>query len=154
MKIAKIDGSKIGEISEHKTLFRNTSFPKSGPDADWLAANSCAEVVSLPYNSATQKSESVTPYLLDGKVHTRRVTDMTSDEQAAVVTASNNHMSDFNRSDRDNRLTKCDWVVTKALESGGSVPSSWATYRTALRNITTHANWPNLKGGDWPSEPS
>jgi len=161
MKIARIDGSNIGEILEHKTLFPKTSFPKAGPDSDWLAANSCAEVVSLPYNSATQKSESVTPYLLDGKVHTRRVTDMTADERAKVVTASNNHMASFNRSDRNSRLAKCDWVVTKALESGGSVPSDWATYRTALRNITTHANWPNLvspdldgSGGDWPVEPS
>jgi|TARA_R110001592_G_scaffold328398_1_gene609967 hypothetical protein len=162
MKIAKIDGSNIGEISEHKTLFRNTSFPKSGPDADWLAANSCAEVVVfLAYDSATQKNEAVTPYLQDGKVYTRRVTDMTSDEQAAVVTANNAATATRNRTERDKRLASCDWVVTKALEAAGAVPSAWVTYRTALRDITAHANWPNLNypdmdgnGGDWPTEPS
>ena len=162
MKIAKLDGSTIGEIAEHKSLFPNTSFPKSGPDADWLAANSCAEVVVfLAYDSATQKNESVTPYLQDGKVYTRRVTDMTSDEQAAVVAEANAATATRNRTERTRRLATCDWVVTKALESGGSVPSDWATYRTALRNITTHANWPNLNypnmdgsGGDWPVEPS
>jgi hypothetical protein len=162
MKIARLDGSTISEIADHKSLFPNTSFPASGPDADWLAANSCAEViVFLAYDSVTQKNESVTPYLSDGKVYTRRVTDMTSDERAAVVTAANAATAQRNREERDRRLASCDWVVTKALEAGGSVPSAWSTYRTALRDITTHSNWPNLNypdmdgsGGDWPTEPS
>jgi len=64
MKIAKLNGSNIGEIADHKSMFPNTSFPASGPDADWLAANNCAEVVVfLAYDSATQKNEAVTPYL-------------------------------------------------------------------------------------------
>jgi len=162
MKIARLDGSTVGEIAEHKSLFPNTSFPASGPDVDWLAANGCAEVVVfLAYDSATQKNEGVDPYLSGGKVYTRRVTDMTSDERAAVVTAANAATATRNRAERNRRLAICDWVVTKALESGGSVPSNWSTYRTALRNITTHANWPNLSspdmsgnGGDWPTEPS
>ena len=162
MKIAKLDGSNIGEIADHKSLFPSTSFPKAGPDATWLAANGCAEVVVfLAYDSATQKNESVTPYLSGGKVYTRRVTDMTSDERAAVVNAANAATATRNRTERTRRLATCDWVVTKSLEAGGSVPYDWATYRTALRNITTHANWPNLSsadmdgsGGDWPTEPS
>ena len=162
MKIAKLDGSTVGEIAEHKSLFPNTSFPASGPDSDWLAANSCAEVITfLAYNSATQKNEAVTPYLSGGKVYTRRVTDMTSDERAAVVTATNAATATRNRAERDKRLAACDWVVTKALESGGAVPSAWVAYRTALRDITIHSNWPNLaspdmdgSGGDWPTEPS
>jgi len=162
MKIAKLNGSTIGEIADQKSLFPTTSFPKSGPDSDWLAANSCAEVVVfLAYDSATQKNEGVDPYLSGGKVYTRRVTDMTSEERAAVVTEANAATAQRNRAERDKRLASCDWVVTKALESGGAVPSAWSTYRTALRDITTHANWPNLSshdmagnGGDWPSEPS
>jgi len=162
MMIAQLDGSTIGEIADHKSLFPNTSFPKTGPDSDWLAANSCAEVVVfLAYDSATQKNEAVTPYLSGGKVYTRRVTDMTSEERAAVVTEANAATAQRNRAERDKRLASCDWVVTKALEAGGSVPSAWVTYRTALRDITKHANWPNLNypdidgsGGDWPVEPS
>ena len=162
MMIARLSGSNIGEIADHKSLFPNTSFPASGPDSNWLAANSCAEVITfLAYNSATQKNEAVTPYLSGGKVYTRRVTDMTTSEKAAVVTAANAATAQRNRTERDKRLASCDWVVTKALESGGSVPSSWSTYRTALRDITKHANWPNLNypdidgsGGDWPVEPS
>jgi len=162
MKIARLNGSTVGEIADHKSLFPNISFPKAGPDATWLAANSCAEVVKyLAYDSATQKNESVTPYLSDGKVYTRRVTDMTSDERAAVVNAANAEVATRNRTERDKRLAACDWVVTKALEAGGSVPSAWVTYRTSLRDITSHSNWPNLAypdmdgtGGDWPNIPS
>ena len=86
---------------------------------------------------------------------------MTTSEKAAVVTAANAATAQRNRTERDKRLASCDWVVTKALESGGAVPSEWVTYRTALRDITKHANWPNLNypnidgsGGDWPVEPS
>ena len=162
MKIARLDGSTVGEIADHRSLFPNTSFPKTGPDATWLATNSCAEViVFLAYDSATQKNESVTPYLSEGKVYTRRVTDMTSEERAAVVTAANAEKAARNRKERDNRLASCDWIVTKALEAGGSVPSAWVTYRTALRNITAHSNWPDINypdmegnNSDWPTKPS
>ena len=133
MKIAKLDGSNIGEIADHKSLFPSTSFPKAGPDATWLAANGCAEVVVfLAYDSATQKNESVTPYLSGGKVYTRRVTDMTSDERAAVVNAANAATATRNRTERTRRLATCDWVVTKSLESGGSVPSAWVTYLSLI----------------------
>ena len=161
MKIARLDGSTIGEIADHKSLFPNTSFPKSGPDSDWLAANSCAEVIVFQeYDSATQKNESVTPYLSAGKVYTRRVTDMTDEEEAAVVTAANSEVAARNRAKRDTLLADSDWVVTKALEASIATHASWVTYRTALRNITAHANWPNLatadiegNGGDWPTKP-
>ena len=139
MKIAKLDGSTIVAVGDHTALFPNTRFYGEKPDEHWLTKNSCAEVVVfLSYDPATQKNEGVTPYMSGGKVYTR------------------------NRAERDKRLAGCDWVVTKALESGGAVPSAWVTYRTALRDITAHANWPNLQSGDiddgsgndWPTEPS
>ena len=162
MKIAKLDGSKILAVGDHTALFPNTRFYGKKPDEHWLTKNSCAEVVVfLSYDPATQKNEGVTPYVSGGKVYTRRVTDMTSDEQAAAVAATNAATAQRNRAERDKRLASCDWVVTKALEAGTAVPSAWSTYRTALRDITTHANWPNLtgpnidgSGGDWPTEPS
>ena len=157
MKIAILDGSTVGEIADHKSLFPNTSFPKSGPDATWLAANSCAEVVTfLAFDSATQKNESVTPYLSEGKVYTRRVTDMTSAEQAAVVTAANAAAATRNRAERDRRLAETDYMALSDV----SMSAEMTTYRQALRDITSHANWPNLAnadmdgtGGDWPTKP-
>ena len=86
---------------------------------------------------------------------------MTDSEKTAYVASQNAATAQRNRDERNKRLANCDWVVTKALEAGGSVPSAWVTYRTALRDITKHANWPNLKNGgidgsgsDWPTEPS
>ena len=157
MKIAILDGSTVGEIADHKSLFPNTSFPKSGPDVTWLAANSCAEVVTfLAFDSATQTCDGVDPYLSEGKVYTRRVTDMTSDEQAAVVTADNTAAATRNRSERDRRIAETDFMALSDVSMSAEI----TTYRQALRDITSHANWPNLvypdldgTGGDWPAKP-
>ena len=162
MKIAILDGDTIGNIADCKSLFPNTSFPKSGPDADWLTSNSAAEVVTfLDFNSATQKNESVAPYLSGGKVYTRRVTDMTDAEKAAVVSADNAQTAASNRATRDALLAQSDWMVIKAQETSTTLDSDWATYRQALRNITAHSSWPNLESasmtgdsaGDWPVKP-
>jgi len=158
MKIARLDGSNIGEIADHKSLFPNTSFPASGPSIQWLAANSCAEVVTfLAFDSATQKNEVVDPYLSNGKVYTRRVTDMTTEERTAVVTAANAAIATRNRKERDRRLAETDFHALSDV----TMSSDMSAYRQALRDITTHSNWPNLEypdmdgsGGDWPTKPS
>ena len=157
MKIAILDGSTVGEIADHKSLFPNTSFPKSGPNTEWLAANSCAEVVTfLAFDSATQTCDGVDPYLSEGKVYTRRVTDMTSDEQAAVVTAANAVAATRNRAERDRRIAETDYMALSDV----TMSQATTTYRQDLRDITSHANWPNLAnadmdgtGGDWPTKP-
>ena len=157
MKIARLDGSTVGEIADHKTLFPNVSFPSTGPDATWLAANSCAEVVKfLDFDSATQRSDPADPYLDGGKVCTRRVVDLSADEQAAIVTASNDAAAKRNRAERDRRLAETDYLALSDV----TMSDAMTTYRQALRDITTHANWPNLaypdmdgSGGDWPTKP-
>ena len=157
MKIARLDGSTVGEIADHKTLFPNVSFPSTGPDATWLAANSCAEVVKfLAFDSATQRSDPADPYLDDGKVYIRRVVNLSSDEQAAVVTAANDAAAKHNRAERDRRLAETDYLAL----SDATLTSDMTTYRQALRDITTHDNSPNLvypdmdgSGGDWPTKP-
>ena len=157
MKIARLDGSTVGEIGDHKALFPNVSFPASGPDATWLSDNSCAEVVKfLAFDSGTQRSDPADPYLDDGKVYTRRVVDLSADEQAAITTAANDAAAKRNRAERDRRLAETDYLAL----SDATLTSDMTTYRQALRDITTHANWPNLvypdidgTGGDWPTKP-
>ena len=69
------------------------------------------------------------------------------------------------RIERDKRLTDSDWVVTKAMEEGTSVPSAWKTYRQALRDLpssatpslgtTTGGNFDiGIRGVTWPTKPS
>jgi hypothetical protein len=63
------------------------------------------------------------------------------------------------RTKRDALLAECDWVTVKAVDQnaqdslGIQVPQVWLTYRQALRDITSHANFPNLTETDWPTKP-
>ena len=54
------------------------------------------------------------------------------------------------RSQRDRLLAETDWMGLSDV----TMSSDWATYRQALRDITTHSNFPhNLTEDDWPEKP-
>jgi hypothetical protein len=63
------------------------------------------------------------------------------------------------RTKRDSLLGESDWVTVKAVDQnaqdslGIQVPQVWLDYRQALRDITKHANFPNLQDADWPETP-
>ena len=88
--------------------------------------------------------------------------NLTDSEKEIAKNDSNNALATSNRAQRDRLLAETDWMVTKALESGGALADNWKTYRQALRDITTHSNWPALKvpnmdgsgDNDWPVKPS
>ena len=54
-----------------------------------------------------------------------------------------------NRSYRNTLLEKTDWTALSDV----TMSAEMATYRQALRDITTHANWPNIQPDDWPTKP-
>lgn len=54
-----------------------------------------------------------------------------------------------NRIVRGNLLQKTDWWAV----ADRTMTAEQTTYRQALRDITTHANWPNLADSDWPTKP-
>lgn len=70
--------------------------------------------------------------------------------QARIDTSAANRV----RATRDDLLNRTDWVVVKYKELGKAVPAEWKTYRQALRDITTHANFPHLNEDDWPTKPA
>ena len=53
------------------------------------------------------------------------------------------------RSKRDTLLAETDWTGMSDV----TMASAMTTYRQALRDITDHANWPNLESSDWPTKP-
>jgi hypothetical protein len=57
------------------------------------------------------------------------------------------------RTQRDAKLAESDWMVIKSAETGVALATEWAAYRQALRDITTHANFPYLQDSDWPVAP-
>ena len=93
----------------------------------------------------------------------------TTDEDGVTTTAAE-HQAEYEarkdaeqannvRAQRDRLLAECDWVTVKAVDQnaqdslGIQVPQVWLTYRQALRDITTHEDFPNLADDDWPVEP-
>lgn len=57
------------------------------------------------------------------------------------------------QNDRNARLAETDWLVIRKVEDGIDIPTEWSEYRQALRDITSHENWPWLNLEDWPTKP-
>ena len=159
MQIAIIKDNAVETIGEHRQLFKNVAFPKSGPPADWMTENSVMPVtLSRSYDRMTQKSTSVDPYIEDNVVYLHKIESLTDSEKTAAQTEVNNQTAARNREERNRRLAETDWMAC----SDGTMSNDWNTYRQSLRDITTHSNWPNLKvpdmdgsgDNDWPTKPS
>ncbi len=54
-----------------------------------------------------------------------------------------------NRKTRDELIAETDYLAL----SDNTLTAEMTTYRQALRDITSHANWPNLVDADWPTKP-
>ena len=78
-------------------------------------------------------------------VITKSVETMTDDE----VTERNTEVAATNRRLRDRKLAETDFYALSDV----TMSAEMTTYRQALRDITTHANWPNLEDADWPTKP-
>ena len=159
MQIAIIKDNAVETIGEHRQLFKNVAFPKSGPPADWMTENSVMPVtLSRSYDPMTQKSTSVDPYIEDNVVYLHKIEALTDSEKTAAQTEANNRQAESQRTERNRRLAETDWMACSDV----TMSNDWKTYRQALRDITTHSNWPNLKvpdmdgsgDNDWPVKPS
>ncbi len=79
------------------------------------------------------------PYPTDEEIQAK------ADELAAAVPLAEL------RKERNIRLSESDWIVTKSLELGETIPNNWKTYRQALRDITLSYN--SLDNVVWPGKP-
>lgn len=55
---------------------------------------------------------------------------------------------------RNSLLSECDWINGADVTMTDEKKAEWVAYRQALRDITSHANWPNLEPDDWPTQPT
>ncbi len=127
----------------------NTSFPKTVPItmlADW----DVYPVTVEDKPSFTERTQDCTqdaqPSLVNnvwtiGWV----ITDKTAEETEAY----DDLKAEENRATRDTKLAETDWWAT----SDRTMTQAQTDYRQALRDITAHANWPNLADADWPVKP-
>ena len=60
-----------------------------------------------------------------------------------------NEMPIRNRQERDQLLSATDWWAV----ADRTMTAEQTAYRQALRDISTHANWPDLADSDWPTKP-
>jgi hypothetical protein len=84
-----------------------------------------------------------------------------TDEEVASIEAEQQEWADgaddraaaANRDTRNQLLSESDWTQIPDSALTDEAKASWVTYRTALRDLTAHENWPNLEDADWPTQP-
>ncbi len=74
-------------------------------------------------------------------------------EEAEWTAGTDARTAEAHRVTRNQLLADSDWTQMPDSPLSTEVKTSWATYRTALRNLPDHSNWPNLEDDDWPTKP-
>ena len=166
-----------GEVKtqgEVRRMHSNTSLPKVW-DANVCAALGIDPVLAAPKPETTGYTQAVrngaTQDAKGNWVQAWSVVDMFADTtEDGVTTTKAEHEAAYQanldakvaesvRTQRDKLLAESDWVTVKAVDQnaqdslGIQVPQAWLTYRQALRDITSHANFPTLTETDWPTKP-
>ena len=86
------------------------------------------------FAKTTAKDGTVTTKAQHEKAHTAR---LVADKETSI------------RNDRDRRIALTDWTALSDV----TMAADMATYRQALRDITAHADFPDLETADWPTKP-
>ena len=77
------------------------------------------------------------------------VTTTKAEHEAAYQAQLDTDEAERNRAQRDRLIGETDWWASSDL----TMTAEQAAYRQALRDITSHANWPHLSEDDWPTKP-
>jgi hypothetical protein len=77
------------------------------------------------------------------------VTTTKAEHEAAYQATLDEATATANRATRDTKLAETDFYALSDV----TMSAEMTTYRQALRDITSHANWPNLEEADWPTKP-
>jgi hypothetical protein len=125
----------------------NTSFPKS------LSEQTLSSYNVFPLYPTDQPTYDHTKNVVEGTpqevggVWTQvwSVSDASSEEIAARI----ERQSERSREKRDTLIAGTDWWASSDL----TMTAAQTAYRQALRDITSHANWPHLDEADWPTKP-
>ena len=84
-----------------------------------------------------------TAFTEDGKTTSK------AEQEAAYQATLDANIAETNRVERDRLLEETDWTGMSDV----TMTAKMKTYRKALRDITSHSNWPNLEEADWPTKP-
>lgn len=127
----------------------NTSFPKR-PSDDLLADWSMYPVALQDQPSFDERTQTITeaamPVLSDGGWV---IGWSINEKTAAEIQEWDDQIVNDARSVRNLRLSLTDFYALSDV----TMSAEMAAYRQALRDITSHANWPHLEEADWPTKP-
>jgi len=131
-------------IKDHTEWFPDTSFGDRGPTLDWVAeAGYYVITVWKPYDHATEKLVSAAPHLYDGMCCLVDVEPLTAEELQSRIDTQWQVI----RTQRNQMLKDSDWTQLADAPVDQAV---WATYRQALRDITTQKDPFKIT---WPKDP-
>ena len=149
--------------SEFRTLFPNTSLPQQLTEAliNDLGADVVFEGPQASGGTVYQYSQAQSVEQIDGKWYTKYVLGPTFIDTVVdgVTTTALEHETAYKaqkdaeqaksvRATRDAKLAECDWTQVADAPVDKAV---WATYRQALRDITTQTGFPWTV--EWPEKP-
>ena len=77
------------------------------------------------------------------------VTTTKAEHEVAYQARLDSDAAERNRTQRDRLIGETDWWASSDL----TMTAEQTAYRQALRDITSHANWPHLDAADWPTKP-
>lgn len=77
------------------------------------------------------------------------VTTTKAEHEVAYQARLDSDAAERNRTERNRLIAETDWWASSDL----TMTAEQTAYRQALRDITTHANWPHLSEADWPTKP-
>ena len=72
-----------------------------------------------------------------------------AEQEAAYQAGLDARVAEANRKKRNDLLAATDYFALTDV----TMDAAMTSYRQALRDITNHANWPNLADEDWPTKP-
>ena len=76
------------------------------------------------------------------------------DGKAVEIEKTEDEIAGITKTLRNAKLSASDWTQLSDASLSDDKKAEWKTYRQALRDLPTHAKWPHLETGDWPTPPS
>ena len=150
MLIAQLTDGVVTNVADYQSMFPDTSFPSSGPNADFMIQNNCMYVnVYLPYDSQTQKLVPATPYIqVDDPaqplnwVYTVEVVELTPEE----IQQMHDNQAVVNQATASQLLYATDWTTIPDVINPANDPyltnqDEFLVYRNDIRKIAVNPTW-------------
>jgi hypothetical protein len=145
MHVALIQDDSIVAVGHYSKIFPNTSFPSTGPTAEFLTENNAKVVTNdFSYDATTQRIEDCTAYVEGDNVSTKRVVELTEWELSKKQESKWSRV----RTTRNQLLKESDWTQ---LADSSCNTAAWASYRQALRDLPSSNTDPAALV--WPTSP-